>query len=338
MTNKSTNKSKRLSEIKTHLTPKEWAIIKVDEMRQYASITDYVDETMNDQEEAIDALERQADERHSKDNPKEVHAFNQLNKKLWMDFVTLMKLAMSVNLKIHQTAEKIGLQAAHKLSTLHTLILQDAFGRTARKAALWVKEYKAADKDEEENRQLMLKELAAFSDVDFGERFSDSLPIGPNLRLRFPSIIEEWVKGTVALIADVFAHQAAVKMIQDKHFDGHAFLFKDSEAGLDKTIKTIQDGVETFNEYLQTRAELFKAEWDDEEKEDGITSAIPGEREGLLTIKMDAIKGQAAGRAEVLVEGWVKQSRVDAMLQAANPEEAKTIARQYYRDVSGMKS
>ena len=59
-------------------------------------------------------------------------------------------------------AEMDGLKAALKLSTLHTLILQDAFGRTARKAALWIQEYKPADADEEEERQVMLKELAAY--------------------------------------------------------------------------------------------------------------------------------------------------------------------------------
>jgi hypothetical protein len=48
------------------------------------------------------------------------------------------------------------------LAKLETIILQDSFGRTARKAAEWVQEYKPYDSDEEENRQIMLRELAAF--------------------------------------------------------------------------------------------------------------------------------------------------------------------------------
>jgi hypothetical protein len=330
------DKEKRLDQIEKKLTPKEWAIKQADEMRKFRTLPDYTDALNNeDFEKPIKALERQAAELYPGKKPEDIHALNALNKKLWIDFVTLAKLLTVVNLTIHEETEKIGLKAALKLSALHTLILQDAFGRTARKAALWVEEYKTADKDEEENRQLMLKELAAYADVNFGEKFTDSLPLGPDLRIRFPTEIEEWVQGTRTLIADVFAHQTAVKIIQDKHFDGHPILFLDAEASLDNSIKTIQDAAGTFNDYLKTRSELFKSEWDDEEKEDGIASAIPGEREGKLNINIDAIKLNAKGQGAGLAEAWTKRARVETLAQAASPEEAKIIAWNYCRELSG---
>jgi len=318
---------KRLNQIETKLTPKEWAVRRAAELRESRTFRAFcLAMTRVSVEKPGEALTKQAEERYPGKKPEDIRARNALLRKLWTDYGTLTNLQNSVNTATVEKTEKIGLQAALKLSALHTLILQDAFGRTARKAALWVEEYKTADKDEEENRQLMLKELAAYEDVNFGERFTDSMPLGQNLRLRFPSMIEEWVRGTTALIADVFAHQAAIKIIQDKYFDGHPFLCLDAEAGLDASIKTIRDAVGTFNEYLKTRAELFKTEWDEEEKEDGIASAIPGEREGLLAINIDDIKTEAKRQGAEIVEEQVKQARLNATLQTVGDEEAKNIA------------
>ena len=67
-------------------------------------------------------------------------------------------------------------------------------------------------------------------------------------------------------------------------------------------------------------------ETDAEEKEDGIASAIPGEREGLMAIKIDDIKTKAKRPAADLVEEQVKQARLSATLQTVGDEEAKNIA------------
>lgn len=310
-----------MNQIETKLTPKEWAIRRADEIHKFRNAQAFNKSlTPAAVQKPTDALKAQAEERYPGKKPEDIRAFNVLNRKLWVDLATLYNLLGNANKGTAEETEKIGLQAALKLSALHTIILQDAFGRTARKAALWVEEYKTADKDEEENRQLMLNELAAYEDVSFAEKFTDSLPLGENIRIRFPTLIEEWVRGTKKLIADVFAHQAAVKIIQDKYFDGHPILCLDVEAGLDASIKTIQEAVGTFNDYLKTRSELFKVEWDAEEKEDGIASAIPGEREGLLAINIDTVKSNAKRQGADLVEGMVKQARTDASVAAASPD------------------
>jgi hypothetical protein len=334
---------KRLDEIESQLTPKEWVIREIQEIRRHPGLPEYVEELIKKgqghRKNPFDVFEKQADERHPGRKPEDITARNQLLKKLNLEFLTLRDIGLTVNNMMRMEAGTSGLQAALKLSQLQTLILQDAFGRTARKAALWVEEYKTADKDEEENRQLMLKELSAYADVNFGERFSDSIAIGQNLRLRFPSMIEEWIRDTVHLIGEIFSHETAVRMIEKKFFDGHPILSRDVETMLNNAIKTVQDGAATFNEYLKTRADLFKNEWDEEEKEDGITSAIPGEREGKLSINIDAIKDEAGrSRAAVMMESWIKMSRAKAQYDVMSPEESKGWIDQAGADLLGIKS
>lgn len=207
-------------------------------------------------------------------------------------FESCASLAAAIRVK---TAGNIaGLKAALKLARLETIVLQDAFGRTARKAAEWIEEYKTADEEEEANRQGMLSELSAYSGIDFGEKWSDSVPLPGGIRMRFPSVIEDWIVEVSALAVDVYAHLYAVQTVQKEHFDGHPILYMDVEAGLAETIKTLEDGIETFNAYLKTRAELFKEEWaEDEAENDGVSTAIPGEREGRLAIDINAIRASA---------------------------------------------
>lgn len=198
------------------------------------------------------------------------------------------------------------------MAKLETIILQDSFGRTARKAAEWVQKYKPYDSDEEENRQIMLRELAAYSDFDFGEKWEDSVPLPGGLRFRTPSVIENLVAEVITLAAGAYRHRAAVQDIQDQYFAGHPILFLDIEAGLNEAIKMLEDGIETFNAYLKTRAELFETEWAaDEEENDGIASAIPGERQGRLSIDINTIRGLIADH-KGLDADWVKDAKDEA--------------------------
>jgi len=339
--------TKRLGEIEAQLTPKEWAIMLADEMRKYPSFYDAIKADLKlPPDEAIGlqkpykAFIEQAEKSRPGRKPEDMAAYNQLSRKLWTDFTTLRNIIFQVNINVDSHLEVLGLKAALKMSTLQTLILQDAFGRTARKAALWVEEYKTADKDEEENRQIMLQELAAYMDVSFAEKAADSLPLGAGLRMRFPSPIEEWVQDIIELIVNVYSRMAAVQIIQDKYFDGHAFLTHDVEAKLEETLKTIEDGAVTFNEYLKTREALFKAEWDEEDQDDGIASAIPGEREGRLSIDLEAIKQRAKGRqVKALADKWVKDAKeetLDRLALGKDPEQYNARLRSRLRETLGV--
>ena len=133
---------------------------------------------------------------------------------------------------------------------------------------------------------------------------------------------------------------AAVQIIQDKYFDGHAILAHDVEGQLEETLKMIEDGAVTFNEYLKTRETLFKVEWDEEDQEDGIASAIPGEREGQLFINLEAIKQRAKGRqVKALAEYWIKESKettLEAALMAKDREQYNDHLRTRLRETLGV--
>lgn len=311
-----TTKQKRLDQIESQLTPKEWAIKLADELRKHPSQADFHASIAkgssyrdNPVSKPFWALAKQAEKLHSGFSRDDGLARAQLSRKLRGEYHALKRLIFDANEKTRSKAEVAGLKAALKLTTLQTVILQDAFDRTSRKAAGWIEEYKTADAADEDQRQVMLKELAAYGDAYLGETFADSLPLGPDIRLRFPSLIEGWVQDTAILIMDVFRHEAALRIIQDKNFDGHSILFRDVETELAETIKTVEGGVATFNNYLKTRAELFKAEWDADEQEDGIAGAIPGEREGLLTIDIETIKGRARHQGATFADEWMKNNR-----------------------------
>src|SRR5713101_7806811 len=271
-------KQRRLDHMELKLTPKEWAIRLADEMRKQPLAADVLKvvgrRTYREWPwvKPFFKLAEQAEAHHPGNSPEDIRARNQLNRKLRTEFHSLKGLIFKVNETTMTKAETNGLKAALKLSTLHALILQDAFGRTASKFAAWVEEYKAAD--EEEEYEVMLKELAAYADASLAETPSGSLPHGQGLRLRFPSLIEGWVNDSTMLIMDVFAHRAAIQAVQEKYFDGHPILFRDVETRLAETIRAIEDAVATFNEYLKTRANLFSRERNQEDREDGIASAI----------------------------------------------------------------
>ena len=301
---------KRLDEVEIQLTPKQRAIRLADEARK-SSAAEIIKKYEGFKD--FEALSKQAAEKYPGTKTENIQARKRLYRDLQIEFHTLKKLLAKVNEAIMNQAEKAGLEAALKISTLQTVILQDAFGRTARKAAGWIEVYETEGKDEEENRQIMLSELQAYMDVNLGEKATDSLPIG-DIKIRFPSIIEIWVKNAVLLIEDIYRHQAAIQIVQDKYFDGHPILDLGIEARLKDSIRAVEDSVETFNEYLDVRGRLFKADWEDEEEnEGGYVTAIPGEREGTLKINLEKIKAESVRGGKKLAEGWAKDARDEAV-------------------------
>ena len=322
----SSQKDKRIDAIEAALTPKEWAVKLADEMRKHPSKKDFLEaEKKKSIDEAFTmkpyrVLTKQADERHPGNKPEDIRAKSKIEKALRKEFHMLKLLIFLANEQAESTGETSGLEAALKLAKLQTIVLQDAFGRTARKAAEWVKEYKTADNEEEENRQIMLNELAAYSDADFGEKLSDSVPIPGGGRIRFPSFIEDWVTSVIGLTMHALGIRAGIVLIQDKLFDGHPILYKDSEAKLDASIKTLEEGIETFNAYLKTRAAIFGAEWEEEEEEeDGIASAISGEREGKLTINIASIRATVKkNKAKMWADDLVKSAKARAAFDMAD--------------------
>jgi hypothetical protein len=311
-------KQGRLDALEVELTPKQWAIRLADEMRRHPSEADFLKAIAEGTYrkspyiKPFYVLAEQAEARYPGNSPEDIRARDQLNKKLRMEFHALKGLIVNVNETMMSKSETNGLKAALKLSTLHSMILQDAFGRTSRKAAAWVEEYKSAGADEKQERQATLRELAAYGGMSFVDAPSGSLTLDRSLCLR-PCRIEIWVDELTMLVMDVFGHKAAVQAIQDKYFDGHPILFHNVEAKLAETIQAIEGAAATFNEYLKTRADLFSRERNPEEMY-GIASAIPGEREGHLVIDIEAIQGRAKDFVvDCIAAEWVKYAKEKAV-------------------------
>ena len=319
------SKQKRLDAVEIALTPKEWAVRMIEVMRHPSdNIWKDTITAANIVKQAFTALKEQAAEKHPGKKPEDGQARKKLGLALYQEFMALKCLWGHVNEDVGRTATVDGLKATLNLSRLEIMVRQDAFGRTARKAAEWVQEYKTADADDEENRQIMLKELAAYTDFNLGEKWGDSIPLPGDIRVRFPSALEEWIERVTALAVEVYGYRDAVQVIQKDHFDGHPVLYLGIEAELSNVIKRMEEGIEAFNDYLKTRAELFAPDWDAEEEHEGGATAIPGEREGKLNINPIAVKTNAAK----IVADWIKQAKTDAkqeILASSDPAEANTF-------------
>lgn len=332
---------KRLDKIEIQLTPQEWAIRFVDEMRKYPTETAFLKviavETSSESLifKPFLRLAEQAEERFSGKKPEDIRVRNHLVRKLQTDWHMLKNLIFTVNEKTNIQTESTGLKTTLKLSTLQVFCLQDALGLTAGKVAEWVGKYKTNNNEDVNNRQVMLRELVAFRDHYFGGTFN--FPLGSDICIFFQGHIEGWIQDITMLISDIFAHETAIKIIQDKYFDGHPILFKDTETRLVETIKTLKDGVATFNEYMKVRKELFNAERD---QEDRVVSAMQGECDGQLIIDVEAIKVLAVKEnAVILANAWIKFEREKTVADfLEEPGEYEAYIWRKFRESFGLSS
>ena len=309
-------KERRLDAIEVHLTPKEWAIRLAHEMRSEPSEADFLrvvaDEPYREWPwvKPFFKLCEQAEARYPGNRPENIRARNQSAGRLRTEFHALKKLIYKANEIIKSKAETIRLKTGLKLATLHTLILQDAISRTARKTAAWVR--LTTDPAADDERQLILNELASYIECGL-----------PSSRA-FLSLVEDWVDELTMLLMDVLLHNAVLREIQEKHFDGHPILFCDAESKLIETIKSLEDVVSTFNEYLAIRDALCKSESGLDGRAEK-APVIPGETEGHLAIDIEFLRLRAE---EFLVgytaDKWVKETMDDAradILQEAGEHE-----------------
>jgi hypothetical protein len=308
-----TTAHQRLDEIENYLTPKEWAIRLADEARKYPDALACMKALAKLPFDELPvrrpyfAFEEQAGEEHPGQKPENLRARHRLIDALWHEFHVLKLLIACVNIEARRKAESIRLQAACQWSALHALILQNAFGRAAaRAAALLTTQKQPGTKSE---RQAVLKELAAFTEAGPGvtppaRMPSEAAPDG------YPSPLAEWRHEHTALLKDFHAHCAAVELIQEQHFDGHPILFLDVEGELTETARVIESVIATANEYLKSRAEFHNTETDG------------GAGESNLAIALDAIKAGASGQwAAAISEKWMHDAREEAVeLNAENWE------------------
>jgi len=299
---------KRLNGIESHLTPTEWAIRLADESRKFPNVLAYTKSLAKVPLDELPvqrpyfAFEEQAGERHPGRKPEDISARERLIDRLWNEFHTLKVLIREVNLAMQCKVESVGLQAALRLSALHSLILQDAFAQMATQTAVLLTTQNQPRANSK--RQKVLKLLAAFTDADMHEKLPDRVLLQDALS-RYPAPLEEWHHEFTALLKDFFAHLAAVEMVQRQHFDGHPILFLDLEAALTKTARTIESAVVTANEYLKRRAGKNRETCED-----------------YHAIALESIKANAKGQwAAAIAEKWLKAAKFEAIEEAAEQWE-----------------
>jgi hypothetical protein len=308
-------KQERLDRIELQLTPKEWAVSLADEMRLHSCQADFLKAIAKGTYRGLPyvkpfyALNEQVEASVPGSTPEDVKTRNQLARQLRTEFHALKVLIATVNEIMTRKAETIGLKVALKPSTIHSMILQDAFGRTSRRADDWIKENNASKLNEEECQSLLI-ELAAFTIVSFAATSSDGLPLY-GVRLRLHSLIEGWADETTMLIMDILAHQTAVQAIQEKYFDAHPILFRDVEAKVTKTIQTVHEAVAIFNEYLQDCAGAIP-DRGLQEQHDGVSPAT-WDHDAHLAIDVEAIQKEAGMAADRLAEKWVRDAKDEAV-------------------------
>jgi hypothetical protein len=297
-----TTAHKRLDEIETYLTPKEWAIRLADEARKHAGPVAYVRALAKLPLDELPmrrpyfAFEEQAGYRHPGHKPEDIRARNHLTEALWSEFHTLGLLWWWVNMAMQRKVESIGSQAALRLSALHALILQDALAQTARQTTVLLTKQKQSGAKAE--REAVLKLLAALTEVDICETLSHPVPPEDHAN-RYPSPLAEWNHELTALLKDFYAHRAAVELVQGRHFNGHPILFLDLETELATTARTIESAVATANEYLKRRAER-----------DGAGTSGGSN----LAIALESIRASAKGqRAAGIAERWLHDVSQDAV-------------------------
>lgn len=308
----SSNK-KRLHQIELQLSPKDCAIWLVDEARKYPSGQYFLKAVAKGKFEEwptivpFHRLLEQAERRYPNRNPEEMKARKKLSRKLRTEFFFFRRLFFDVNEATEEKTTALGSRAALILCRFETLIRQDAFNRTARRAASWIERYKTTGGKEQEERQTMLDELASCSSVSLGEGPVDTAVAGPG---------EGLADELTMLLADVFAHGAAVRTIEETYFDDHRILLPDLEGKLSDMLKAAQDAVNAFNEYLKTRSQLSQENGDQEEQESGTTSAKPGDGERQLSIDIDATQEYAAELACPLAGDWAKEVKERAIIES----------------------
>lgn len=308
---------KRLDKVEAELTPKEWAIRVADAISESDYFSDFIsresDKETNFFKASRKSLREQVEKKFPGKNNDNIKAYNKAMGTALVEFYTLWTLINEINVALTERAEKGGFQAAYNLQVLQTIILQDSFSRTSAKAAEWIELVKAEDAEDEENRQIMLQELATYQ---FNSPLADtvarprSLDLG-NVRIDFPAAIEEWLKEARSLIFDLYCHRLAVEIIQNKYFDGHSILAKRTVADLKQIIDAVEAAVERHNQYLELRKKLFSAEWEEDESE-GFHVGLSGERQGRLELDLINVRPKKHYVEQNLVKQWVEKAKVQA--------------------------
>jgi hypothetical protein len=292
---------KQLNKLERLLTPKEWAIGLIEEMRAHLSETDF-EKAVTGREyrecpwiKPFLKLSQQAEARHPGEHPEDIDQRYRYSLKLRTEFRALWIFIGTTNHIIRDGAHVTGLTTALAAGELETLALKDTFSRTAKAAAACIEENEGNGKT-----KTVLEILRAYAD--------------PSL----PSEIELLANGLTNLMKVIFGYETTIKVAQDLYFDGHPFLFRDVEDSLMQTVTAVTSAALTLNAYLRARSKLLESGISDEDER---KVAALRERIGHFVIDIDMIRN---GASLVNPEKWMKYSKeiatADSLLESRGDE------------------
>jgi hypothetical protein len=222
--------SKRIDNLETRLTPKEWAIRIADEIRKYPSQHEYlryltehsnINETLWVKPFAM--LKQLSEELYPGKKPFEMQTQRDHTRKLQMEFLVLKSLIHEINTRARQNVEIMKPQFLLQMALLRIHIMGDIA------STHFIKESrKKTDKWQENGNP--------------------------------PESLEYWQLKTTGWIDEFFTGNELFKTVSELYLDGHPFIFLDIENQLTGIKKIIDEIVSLFNDYIKAVAERFKAE------------------------------------------------------------------------------
>jgi hypothetical protein len=240
----------RLDKIEVQLTPKEWAIRLVDEMRRYPGDREFLRAVAKGTYrespfvKPFFALTAQAQDRYPGKRPEDLRAAQQLSDDNRREYQALKSLINKANRELStrtRRGKREGNVLAHRL---HQLILLDVFVQNNEAAAAWI-ERRKTDGAEEEERQSILEEL------------SNVARAAGSGTLLF-SLANNWADDAAVLLLEMFSLEVSIQELQKNYLDDHAMLSPEFEHRLETMISLLSELIVTFNEYVNAKADRFR--------------------------------------------------------------------------------
>jgi hypothetical protein len=287
---------KLLNTAEAKLTPKEWVIKFVGDFRQHPTLQEFFKATAKGAfRESVYlkpyfALSQQAQNRYPGSEPQEISARNNLEQHHRMELQSLRILVLRVNRAIAAKVDMfrlIGLVNHTQLRYVERLKWLDD-SQTTLAAGEWIKRCKS-NNGNRKNKRKILESFATYARVMEQEALT--------------SLIGSWACMNAILLAELYAYDMALQVVQDKYFGGHPILTQELEAALKDGIETLSDAISMLNETQKERFDLLA--WT---LEPASRAQKPKERPDPIDV--EAIrKGAREEMVDEIVNAWVTAAR-----------------------------
>lgn len=229
------SQQRSLDEVEIYLSPKEWIIRLTQKMRSYPNETDFWKAVVKESyrecllTKPFVKLEQQAHAVYPGKRPPDINQRNELCRELQTEFQKWKKFIYWLNRIIEEKAETIMLATAMQRSHLENLLEKDHFYGVASAVASWIRRTAKSHGEAEST----LRILRSFTHM-------------PNPAPQ----IEQLSSELAMLMKKALAHEAAVKLAQDRYFDGHSILYLNIDDLLKQAVEFTTITVEILEEFF----------------------------------------------------------------------------------------